>query len=91
MKLTDVMTSNGWISYPTDDKYKKLKVYQKDSFLLGVQKIGNVFRVDIQQCIPFGAELMPIQKVLDNQIVPRDSLESTLNQLLPQLANMPSE
>ena len=85
MKLTDVMKSHGWNLYPTDKDYNKLKIYQKNDMFLGVQKIGNVFRVDIQQCMNLGGMMLPSQKVLDNQIVPLESLEHTLNELLPQL------
>ena len=86
MKLSDVMKSHGWTPYQTEKDYDKLKVYQKNDLLLGVQKIGNVFRVDIQQCMNLGGMMLPAQKVLDNQIVPLNSLELTLNNLLPQLS-----
>ena len=85
MKLTDVMSTHGWSPFVTEKDYGQLKVYQKDNLLLGVQKIGNVFRIDIQQCIDFGGAVMPFQKILDNQIVPRESLEPALNEILPQL------
>ena len=85
MKLSKVMKSHGWTLYPTDKDYNKLKIYQKDDMFLGVQKIGNVFRVDIQQCMNLGGMMLPSQKVLNNQIVPLDSLENALNDLLPQL------
>jgi len=45
-----------------------------------------VFRVDIQQVMNFGEFMIPGEKVVNNQIVPRESLEPTLNDLLPQLA-----
>ena len=85
MKLTDVMMNHGWVQCNVDNKYNKLKVYQKDNLLFGVQKIGNVFRLDIQQVMNLGGMMLPGQKMLDNQIVPLESLEPTLNDLLPQL------
>ena len=85
MKLSDVMTNHGWVSCDVDEGYKNLKVYQKDNLLFGVQKIGNVFRLDIQQVINLGDIMFPGDKMLDNQIVPREMLEPTLNDLLPQL------
>ena len=86
MKLSDVMTNHGWVSCNVNEGYGNLKVYQKDNLLFGVQKIGNVFRLDIQQMINLGDMMLPGNKMLDNQIVPRDLLEPTLNDLLPQLA-----
>ena len=85
MKLSDVMTNHGWVSCDVDEGYQNLKVYQKDNLLFGIQKIGNVFRLDLQQVINFGDVMFPGDKMLDNQIVPRDMLEPTLNDLLPQL------
>ena len=85
MKLTDVMKTHGWSPYQTEKDYDKLKVYQKDNLLIGVQKIGNVFRLDIQQCLNLNGMMIPHQKVLDKQIVPKDSLEPALNEILPQL------
>ena len=85
MKLTDIMKSNGWEPYQTEKDYNKLKVYQKDNLFFGVQKVGNVFRLDIQQCMDLGGLVIPGEKVLDNQIVPRDGLEDALKQILPQL------
>ena len=85
MKLSDIMASHGWVQCKMEKDYNKLKVYQKDNLLLGVQKIGNVFRVDIQQVLNFGEFMIPGDKMLDKQIVPRESLEPTLNDLLPQL------
>ena len=79
------MQTHGWIPFKTEKDYDKLKVYQKDDLLFGVQKIGNVFRIDIQQCLKFGDMLLPANKVLDKQIVPLEALEPTLNSLLPQL------
>jgi hypothetical protein len=88
MKLSAVMASHGWTPFEATEtsKYKQLKVYQKDSLLMGVQKIGNVFRVDIQECLEMAGQLMPIQKVLDGQIVEKDQLETALKDLLPQLS-----
>jgi len=85
MKLSDIMESHGWVQYKIEKDYNKLKVYQKDNLLFGVQKIGNVFRLDIQQVINLGEFVIPGNKVLDKQIVPRETLEPTLNDLLPQL------
>ena len=85
MKLTDVMKSHGWEPYETDKDYNKLKVYQKDDLFFGVQKIGNVFRLDIQQCINLGGMMFPSQKVVDSEMIPREALEDTINQILTQL------
>lgn len=82
MKLTDVVGKQGWVPYPVGLGYKNLKVYEKGGHLLGVQKIGNVFRVDIQQCMDFGGMLLPGTKLLDNQIVPKEQLETALTTLL---------
>ena len=86
MKLTDVMGSHGWSPYPIDRDYNKLKVYQKNNLLFGVQKIGNVFRVDVQQCMDFGGVMYPMSKLVDKEIIPLANLELTLNNLLPQLS-----
>ena len=86
MKLTDIMTSHGWVQCKVANKYQHLKVYQKDNLLFGVQKIGNVFRLDIQQMINIGDIMFPGDKMLDKEIVPLASLEPALNDLLPQLA-----
>ena len=90
MKLTDIMKSNGWQPYKTEKDYEKLKVYHKNNLFFGIQKIGNVFRLDIQQCLDLGGFVIPGDKVLDNQIVPRDNLEDALNQILPQLDGQPT-
>lgn len=86
MKLTDVMANHGWTPYPTMKDYGQLKVYQKDNLLFGVQKIGDVFRIDIQQILDLGGMMVPMNKVLDNQIVPKTSLEPALLEILPQLS-----
>ena len=85
MKLTDLMKSHGWEMYPMQKSYGQLKVYKKGSLLFGVQKIGNVFRMDIQQVMDLGGMCIPMDKVLDKHVVPLDQLEPTLNDLLPQL------
>ena len=90
MKLTDLMKSNGWQPYNLEKDYNKLKVYQKDNLFFGVQKIGNVFRLDIQQCVDLGGLMIPGEKVLNNQIVPRENLEESLKQILPQLNTQPT-
>jgi hypothetical protein len=82
MKLSDIMSKYGWSSYELDKPANKLKVYQKDDLLLGVQKIGNVFRLDIQQCLNFGGQLMPMNRLVNNEIIPRDELEPVLDKLL---------
>ena len=85
MKLTDLMKSHGWEAYPMPKSYDQLKVYKKGSLLFGVQKIDNVFRMDIQQVMDMGGMCIPMDKVLDRHVVPLDQLEPTLNSLLPQL------
>jgi len=85
MKLSKVMAKHGWSNYELDKPADKLKVYQKDDLLMGVQKIGNVFRVDVHQCFDLGGMLLPAERILNNEIVPREQLEPTLDQLLPQL------
>jgi len=89
MKLSDIMKSNGWQPYKLEKDYNKLKVYHKNNLFFGVQKIGNVFRLDIQQCLDLGGLMLPGDKVLDKQIVPRANLEEALNQILPQLEQQP--
>ena len=89
MKLSDIMKSKGWQPYKLEKDYNKLKVYHKDNLFFGVQKIGNVFRLDIQQCLDLGGLMIPGDKVLDKQIVPRENLEEALNQILPQLEQQP--
>ena len=86
MKLSKIMTNYGWSSYKLNKPSNKLKVYQKDDLLLGVQKIGNVFRVDVQQCYNLMGQLLPANRLVNNEIIPRDELEPTLNKLLPQLS-----
>lgn len=86
MKLTDVMTSHGWETYELDKPSDKLKVYQKGDMLLGVQKIGNVFRLDVQHCFDLMGMLLPSERIVNNEIIPKDQLEATLNNLLPQLS-----
>ena len=86
MKLSDVMNKHGWVQCNVQKDYNQLKVYQKDNLLFGVQKIGNVFRLDIQQVINLGGMMFPGNKMLDKAIVPIESLEPTLNDLLLQLA-----
>ena len=86
MKLSDIMDTHGWVQCNVDARYPHLKVYQKDNLLFGVQKMGNVFRLDIQQLLNLGGAMFPGSKMLDKEIVPIDSLEPALNQLLPQLA-----
>lgn len=85
MKLTDVMASHGWEPYELDKPADKLKVYQKDDMLLGVQKIGNVFRLDIHHCFNLMGMMLPSERLINNEIVPKDQLEITLNNLLPQV------
>lgn len=84
MKLTSILNKHGWSSYKLEKPANKLKVYQKDDLLLGVQKIGNVFRLDIHQCFNLGGSLLPASRIVDGEIIPRDEMEATLNKLLPQ-------
>jgi len=85
VKLSDIMKNHGWSNYELGKPSNKLKVYQKEGFFLGVQKIGNLFRLDIQQVFDLGGFILPGDKVVDNTIIPRDQLEATLNEILPQL------
>lgn len=86
MKLTDLVKTHGWDPYPVGPGYKNLKVYSKPGYLLGVQKIGNVYRVDAQQTMELGGTLLPISKALDNQIIAKEQLEPAIKALLLELA-----
>lgn len=85
MKLTNIMKNHGWSSYELDKPSNKLKVYQKNDYLVGVQKIGNVFRLDVHHCLNLGGMILPSQRIINNEIIRRDALESTLDHILPQL------
>ena len=86
MKLSDIMSTHGWVECKVGGKYPHLKVYQKDNLLFGVQKFGEVFRLDIQMLLNLGGAMFPGDKMLHKEIVPFNSLEPALHQLLPQLA-----
>ena len=86
VKLSDIMTAHGWVQCNVDEKFPHLKVYQKDNLLFGVQKFGDVFRLDIQMLLNLGGMMLPGDKMLHKEIVPINSLEPALHQLLPQLA-----
>ena len=95
MKLTNLMKSYGFDLVESPDPARnnpKLKVYTDSNVYIGFQKIGNVFRIDVQQ-VYMG--IFPMGKSVDNLIVPKEELERVATEIMEQLSNprseMPSE
>ena len=93
MKLSDVVAEHGF--RPSElGSIENAKLYERlnnDGVmeLLCVQKMGQVMRVDRQPLLAINPEdvqgkpmLLPIGTGVNNQIVPRDSLEDYLNTTL---------
>ena len=93
MKLSDVVAEHGF--RPCElGSIENAKLYERHNNdgvmeLLCVQKIGQVMRVDRQPLLAISTEdvqttpmLLPIGTGINNQIVPRDSLEDYLNTTL---------
>ena len=93
MKLSDVVAEHGF--RPSElGSIENAKLYERlnnDGVmeLLCVQKMGHVMRVDRQPLLAINPEdvqgkpmLLPIGTGVNNQIVPRDSLEDYLNTTL---------
>ena len=93
MKLSDVVAEHGF--RPSElGSIENAKLYERlnnDGVmeLLCVQKMGKVMRVDRQPLLAINPEdvqgkpmLLPIGTGVNNQIVPRDSLEDYLNTTL---------
>ena len=88
MRLTDIMVKNGFqpVSkvFPESKERDnpKLKIFTDNDIFIGVQKIGNVWRIDAQQ-ISMG--IIPHPKMIDNFIIQKDELESTIMDILNQI------
>ena len=93
MKLSDVVAEHGF--RPSElGSIENAKLYERHNNdgvmeLLCVQKMGQVMRVDRQPLLAISTEdvektpmLLPIGTGINNQIVPRDSLENYLNTTL---------
>jgi len=93
MKLSDVVAEHGF--RPSElGSIENAKLYERHNNdgvmeLLCVQKMGQVMRVDRQPLLAISTEdvqktpmLLPIGTGINNQIVPRDSLEDYLNTTL---------
>ena len=93
MKLSDVVAEHGF--RPCElGSIENAKLYERHNNdgvmeLLCVQKIGQVMRVDRQPLLAINTEdvqetpmLLPIGTGINNQIVPRESLEDYLNTTL---------
>ena len=93
MKLSDVVAEHGF--RPCElGSIENAKLYERHNNdgvmeLLCVQKMGQVMRVDRQPLLPISTEdvqempmLLPIGTGINNQIVPRDSLQDYLNTTL---------
>ena len=93
MKLSDVVAKHGF--RPCElGSIENAKLYERHNNdgvmeLLCVQKMGQVMRVDRQPLLAISTEdvqktpmLLPIGTGINNQIVPRDSLEDYLNTTL---------
>ena len=93
MKLSDVVAEHGF--RPSElGSIENAKLYERHNNdgvmeLLCVQKMGQVMRVDRQPLLTVSTEdvqetpmLLPIGTGINNQIVPRESLEDYLNTTL---------
>ena len=93
MKLSDVVAEHGF--RPSElGSIQNAKLYERHNNdgvmeLLCVQKMGQVMRVDRQPLLAISTEdvhetpmLLPIGTGINNQIVPRESLEDYLNTTL---------
>ena len=93
MKLSNVVAEHGF--RPCElGSIENAKLYERHNNdgvmeLLCVQKMGQVMRVDRQPLLAINTEdvqetpmLLPIGTGINNQIVPRDSLEDYLNTTL---------
>ena len=93
MKLSDVVAEHGF--RPCElGSIENAKLYERHNNdgvmeLLCVQKMGQVMRVDRQPLLAINTEdvqetpmLLPIGTGINNQIVPRESLEDYLNTTL---------
>ena len=93
MKLSDVVAEHGF--RPSElGSIENAKLYERHNNdgvmeLLCVQKMGQVMRVDRQPLLAISTEdvqktpmLLPIGTGINNQIVPRESLEDYLNTTL---------
>ena len=93
MKLSDVVAEHGFCPCELGS-IENAKLYERHNNdgvmeLLCVQKMGQVMRVDRQPLLAISTEdvqktpmLLPIGTGINNQIVPRDSLEDYLNTTL---------
>ncbi len=85
MRLSTRLSKHGFQLVEAPDPKRnnpKLKVYSNGNIYIGFQKIGNVFRVDV---LPLIMGIIPGQKALDNQIVPKEQLGDFVESLMPQL------
>ena len=93
MKLSDVVAEHGF--RPSElGSIENAKLYERHNNdgvmeLLCVQRTGQLMRVDRQPLLAISTEdvqktpmLLPIGTGINNQIVPRDSLEDYLNTTL---------
>ena len=93
MKLSDVVAEHGF--RPSElGSIENAKLYERHNNdgvmeLLCVQKMGQVMRVDRQPLLTVSTEdvqetpmVLPIGTGINNQIVPRESLEDYLNTTL---------
>ena len=86
MRLSTRLAKHGFqpVSAPNPERNNpKLKVYSNGGIYIGFQKIGNVFRVDV---LPLIMGIIPGEKALDNQIVPKEQLADFVESLMPQLS-----
>ena len=86
MRLSTRLAKHGFqlVKAPDPERNNpKLKVYSNGNIYIGFQKIGNVFRVDV---LPLIMGIIPGQKALDNQIVPKEQLGDFVERLMPQLS-----
>ena len=93
MKLSDVVAEHGF-RLSALGSIESAKLYERHNNdgvmeLLCVQKMGQVMRVDRQPLLAISSKddqetrmLLPVGKGINNQIVPRDSLEDYLNSTL---------
>lgn len=86
MKLSSRLAKHGFQLVAAPDPKRnnpKLKVYSNGNIYIGFQKIGNVFRVDV---LPLLMGIIPGEKALDNQIVPKEQLSEFVESIMPQLS-----
>ncbi len=88
MKLSKVMKKYGFKRVADVDIHNTL-LYTNGDLYFGVQKIGNVFRVDAQQVMMGVLPVTP--KLIDNHIIPNNQLASFVHSTLKQITGQASE